>query len=222
MLLIALVIYVNYFESHDILPEGEEAPINFLQIEPEDIREVRWQIYDEQISVQVIDDKAVIVKPEKQKAQQETIWRIFAQLAAMRSIMTVEEQLTDYEQFGIDKKGISLVIKTDDVTHTIYPGRQSPVGTGIYLKKEDDLRVFMVPTHLRGIFTISFDRLKAEEKEVQVEADTEQEQEQVEAIKALNTEQEMIFEQGANNQKEFDKFFDLIGENVQSTEQNND
>jgi hypothetical protein len=102
---------------------------------------------------------------------------ITSNLASMEITRVVDEQATDFKQFGLDPARIEVTFSQEGKEHRLLVGQKAPTGNDIYARLPDKPRVFLVASYLESTFNkspfdlrdktiLTFDREKADRIEM--------------------------------------------------------
>ena len=119
-----------------------------------------------------------VTAPVAAPADEAEISGIASNLASLEVQRVIDEQATDFKQYGLDPARISVTFKTGGKEHTLLLGRKTPAGGDMYARLPGSPRVFLVSSFLETTFNkttfdlrdktvLKIDREKVERVEVQ-------------------------------------------------------
>lgn len=92
-----------------------------------------------------------ITNPKPLPADQDSAGSLVSALSSLNSDKLVEEKASDLSSYGLNSPSEQVVItKKDGHTQKLLLGDDTPTGSGVYAKLENDPRVFTIPTYVRS------------------------------------------------------------------------
>jgi hypothetical protein len=80
---------------------------------------------------------------------------ITSSLASLEVQRVVDEQATDFKQYGLDPPRIDVAFKAGGQDRRVLIGQKTPAGTDLYAKLPDKPRVFLISSYLEATFNKS-------------------------------------------------------------------
>jgi hypothetical protein len=80
---------------------------------------------------------------------------IVSNLASLEVQRVVDEQATDFKQYGLDPARIEVAFKAGGQDRRLLVGQKTPSGTDLYAKLPDKPRVFLISSYLESTFNKS-------------------------------------------------------------------
>ncbi len=163
VILIALGLYANYFETEEILPQGVEKPVELLKATRENVSSITWNKNGKELVEVSKNEKGdfSITKPLPCFVEASELDGVFNHLKDLKSELVIAENATQTSDYGIGTNSSKLIVKIADKTEELIIGNDVPVGGSIYLAKTGDSRIFMVPTFLKSSLVKKFDDLRS-------------------------------------------------------------
>lgn len=97
-----------------------------------------------------------ISAPIDTKASSSDAVSIAGAVSSLELTRVVDENPTNLGEFGLEKPRIQIDFKGKDVPEGhLYIGEKSPTGAGVYARKNDDKRVFLIAAHHESTFNRS-------------------------------------------------------------------
>jgi hypothetical protein len=96
-----------------------------------------------------------VTQPAPVPADGAEISGITSNLASLEVQRVIDEQATDFKQYGLDPARIEVGFKFAGKDQKILIGQKTPTGSDLYAKVPDKARVFLVPSYLEATFNKS-------------------------------------------------------------------
>lgn len=93
--------------------------------------------------------------PAAVEADEAELSGITSNLASLEVQRVVDEQATDFKQYGLDPARIEVGFKAAGQDHRLLVGQKTPSGSDLYAKLPDKPRVFLVSSYLDSTFNKS-------------------------------------------------------------------
>jgi Domain of unknown function (DUF4340) len=106
-------------------------------------------------TVEKKSDKWHLTQPVAVDADPGELSGITTNLASLEAQRVVDEQATDFKQYGLDPARIELSFKAGGQDHRLLIGQKTPSGTDLYAKLPDKPRVFLISSYLDTTFNRS-------------------------------------------------------------------
>ena len=94
-------------------------------------------------------------QPAAVEADDAELSGITSNLASLEVQRVVDEQATDFKQYGLDPARIEVSFKAGDQQRRLLLGQKTPSGTDLYAKLPDKPRVFLISSYLDSTFNKS-------------------------------------------------------------------
>jgi hypothetical protein len=94
-------------------------------------------------------------QPAAVDADQGELSGLTSNLASVESQRVVDEQATDFKQYGLDPPRIEVAFKAGGQDRRLLVGQKTPSGTDLYAKLPDKPRVFLISSYLESTFNKS-------------------------------------------------------------------
>ena len=94
-------------------------------------------------------------QPAAVPADEAEISGITSNLASMEISRVVDEQATDFKQYGLEPARIEVSFRQGGKDRKVLIGQKTPTGSDIYARLPDKPRVFLVPSYLESTFNKS-------------------------------------------------------------------
>jgi Domain of unknown function (DUF4340) len=139
-----------------------DAPPRLLTIPEDQITSVRVKTGPENTLLKKSGaGKWEIVEPKPLAADDASVSPLVSTLASLDSERLVEEKAVNLAQYGLGDPSLEItVIRKDGQTHKLLLGEETPVGSGVFAKLENDARVFTVPGHVRSSLNKTWHELR--------------------------------------------------------------
>lgn len=161
IILVVLAIYANKYEVEEILPAGEVKPVALLGCAENDVKAISFG-NNKNYNLKVIFDKETckIVSPTEYACDYAEAFGIARHLAELESEHYFSNNATDTAIYGFNNNSPMLKIETASATIELTLGSKVAIGNSLYLKKENDPLVYIVPSHIKGSFYKALEDLR--------------------------------------------------------------
>ena len=147
---IVLLAFVLLFEYKGMGEKDEEEKL--LALSSDDVEKITFKKEDETITFQKDEEgEWLITEPLKAKADKFEVDRLADDFSDLRIERVVEEEPEEIEKYGIPQKEISLWFKDKDKPIKILIGMENPLGNTFFVKRDDETRVVLIPSHLKSL-----------------------------------------------------------------------
>jgi len=190
--LLAFVLLFEEFKGKG----GEEGEDKLVALSSDDVQKITLKREDGIITFEKSQDKDkeewIITEPLEAKADKYEVDRLAENFSDLRIERVVEEEPEDIEKYEIPKKEISLWFKDRGKPVKILIGAENPLDSTFFARREDEVRVVLIPSHLKStlekslfefrqkeIFRFETDAVKSitlRAKEIQWEAEKKEEE----------------------------------------------
>ena len=146
--------YVYFYESKRELggPEKPQEKV-FADLQSDKIEQVTVKSASgEQTTLQKQGTAWQVTQPAAVPADEAEISGITSSLAALEVQRVVDDQATDFKQYGLDPARIDVAFKAGGKDHRLLLGQKTPAGADIYAKLPGAPRVFLVSSYLDATF----------------------------------------------------------------------
>jgi len=147
---VALLAFVLFFESKSKgKKEGEEK---LVDLPSADIEKIALKKEDGTITFKK-DDKGewLITEPLEAKADSTEVNRLAEDFSSLRIERVVEKEGGDTTKYEIPKKELTIWSKNKPEPVKILIGMENPLDNALFAKKEDDLRIVLIPSYLKSL-----------------------------------------------------------------------
>ena len=157
---IVLFAFVYFFEIKK--KRGEEAGELLVDLASEEVQKIIFKKEGETITFQRDGEDWLIVEPLEAKADKYEVDRIAEDFSRLRIERVVEEAPDSLDKYGIAQKEMTLYYKNKEQPVKILIGSENPLDKTYFAKREDELRLVLIPSSLKSLMEKSlFDfRLK--------------------------------------------------------------
>lgn len=140
---VILLGYVYYFEMDESVSQEEEIK-EILNVNRDDISQIKLIKGDEVLKITRQEDKWVILEPRQVRADQNKLNRILDQISNLKSDrLIVEGENLDLSSFGLDEptSEVEVVFKNNS-KEVLLIGDPTPVSGGYYLMKKGGDKIY--------------------------------------------------------------------------------
>jgi hypothetical protein len=138
-----------------------EAPMIF-GVNSDTMRRIHIAHGDNEVTVEKDNDRTWVVDaPETYEISQEAVNALVMAIADAKFEKEVEDDPRDLEAFGLSSPDTSIVVEGDRRgKKALLVGSVTPVGSGYYVKAEDDTRVWVIPAAMADALIKTVDDLR--------------------------------------------------------------
>jgi Domain of unknown function (DUF4340) len=143
-----------YYTKENPPPTGEEKP-KIVSVDKDQIQELTIsRPGKDPITVQRGEDgKWKFGPPLTIPADSNSVGFMAETAASLEADRVVEENVTDWKPYGLDEPSLSLEVKLKDgKSHRVLFGRETPTGSALYARLDDDPRLFTVDSYSKTSF----------------------------------------------------------------------
>ncbi|MGH7800874.1 MAG: DUF4340 domain-containing protein [Thermodesulfobacteriota bacterium] len=144
---IVLIVLLGYLYFFEIRKEGEKAKREnvFPVIKKEQINEIIFKYPFNKVVCQKESGIWFVLKDTKKlNAENKVIRSIIENIATMKIEKVASETITDLSGFGIGSPEVEVIAKTPDSEYRILIGGESPVGSGRYVRIDNESKILLV------------------------------------------------------------------------------
>lgn len=168
-----------YFDSKREPASSSKQDKVFAGLEADEIEQVTvTSVAGEQTTVQKQGSAWQITAPAAVAADEAELSGLTSSLASLEVQRVVDEQATDFKQYGLDPAKLRVTFKAGGKEHTVMLGDKTPTGGDMYARLPGTPRVFLVSSFLEATFNkttfdlrdktiLKVDREKVERVEIQ-------------------------------------------------------
>jgi hypothetical protein len=168
-----------YYDSKREPGDDRKTDKVFAGVEPDKIDQVTVQSSSgDRTTLQKQASGWQVTQPSAVAADEAEISGITSNLASMDVQRVVDEQVTDFKQYGLDPPRIEVMFTSGGKDHALQFGAKTPTGGDIYARLPGAPRVFLVSSYLETTFDkssfdlrdktiLKFERDKADRLEIQ-------------------------------------------------------
>ena len=144
LVLIVLVGYLYFFEIRKQSEETKKENV-FLTIREEQINEIILKYPSNTVICQKDRGGWFVLKDSKRfKADEKVIRSMIENIAIMKIEKVSSDTITDLSGFGIATPEAEVIAKTPDSEYRILIGGESPVGSGRYIRRDNESKILLV------------------------------------------------------------------------------
>ena len=143
-----------YYTKENPPPSGDENP-KIVSVDKEQIQELTIsRTGKDPLTVQRGEDgKWVFGPPLTVPADSNSIDFLAQSAASLEADRVVEENITDWEPFGLEEPSLTLEVKLKDgASHRVLFGGETPTGSALYVRLDGDPRLFTAYTYSKSGF----------------------------------------------------------------------
>jgi len=148
--LLAFVLLFEEFKGKG----GEEEEDKLVALSSDDVQKITLKREDGIITFEKSQDKDkeewIITEPLEAKADKYEVDQLAENFSDLRIERVVEEEPEDIEKYEIPKKEISLWFKDREMPVKILIGAENPLDSTFFARREDEVRVVLIPSHLKS------------------------------------------------------------------------
>ncbi len=161
IVLILLVAYANKYETEEILEPGEVKPVAIIGCSENDIKAISFG-NNKNYNLKVVFDKETskIVVPADYTCDYAEAFGIARHFAELESEHYFAENATDTTVYGFTNNAPMVKLETASGVVELTLGSKVAIGNSFYLKKENDSKVYIVPSHIKGSFYKALEDLR--------------------------------------------------------------
>ena len=149
---IALGAFVYYDSKKPPADEKKQEKV-FADVQPDKIEQVTVKATSgEQTTLQKQGAAWQVTQPATVPADEAEISGITTNLASLQVQRVVDDQATDFKQYGLDPARIDVAFKAGGKEHRLLLGQKTPTGADVYAKLPGAPRVFLVSSYLETTF----------------------------------------------------------------------
>jgi hypothetical protein len=147
LILIALALFLDFIKKS----KGDEEE-KLVALLSDDVQKITLKKEDETISF-LKDEKGewLITTPLQAKADKHEVNRLAEDFSELSLDRVVEEEPEDLSKYNIPQKEITLWYKNKSEPLKILLGMENPLDSTFFAKREDELRVVLIPSHLKSL-----------------------------------------------------------------------
>src|SRR5687768_16029731 len=149
---IALGAFVYYDSKKPPADEKKQEKV-FADLQSDKIEQVTVKAESgETTTLQKQGTAWLVTQPAVVPGDEAEISGIATNLASLQVQRVVDEQVTDFKQYGLDPARIEVAFKTAGKDHRLLQGQKTPTGADIYARLPEAPRVFLVSAYLDATF----------------------------------------------------------------------
>jgi hypothetical protein len=173
--------YLYYDSKHETTDEKKNEKV-FVDLKSEKIDRITIKSdKGETTSAQKQgDNKWQLTEPAATPADEAELSGITSNLASLEVQRVVDDQASDFKQYGLDPARIEVGFRLDGKDRRLLIGQKTPTGSDMYARVPERPRVFLVPSYLDTTFDkspfdlrdktiLKIDRDKVDKVEIQTE-----------------------------------------------------
>jgi len=142
-----------YYDSKKAPADDKKQEKVFADLEPDKIEQVTLKgASGEQATVKKQGSAWQVIEPAPAPADEAELSGITSNLASLEVQRVIDEQASDFKEFGLDPARIQVSFKAGGKEQTLLLGQKTPTGADIYARLPDKPRVFLVSSFLEATF----------------------------------------------------------------------
>jgi hypothetical protein len=163
----------RYNEEQADKPAEEDTSISVNDLASEDVSRISYDYDGVTYSFVKEDDTWYSESDRELSITQNRITSMASYLAPLEA-ETVIENVTDYEQYGLDNPERTITCETADDSFTVLIGDYNSVAGGYYIMLENGDAVYLVQTKFLTVFNYSLEDLTETEEETEESSEAEE------------------------------------------------
>lgn len=145
-----------YYDSKKAPGDEKKQEKVFADVQSDKIEQVTLKAESgEQTTLQKQGTAWQVTQPAAVPADEAEISGITSNLASLQVQRVVDDQATDFKQYGLDPARIDITFKAGGKEHRLLLGQKTPTGADMYAKLPGGPRVFLVSSYLDTTFNKS-------------------------------------------------------------------
>jgi len=142
-----------YYDSKRAPVDDKKQEKVFADLQPDKIDQVTVKVASgEQTTVQKQGAAWQVTSPAPAPADEAELSGITSNLASLEVQRVIEEQASDFKEYGLEPARIQLSFKHGGKEQALLLGQKTPTGGDIYARVPDKPRVFLVSAYLETTF----------------------------------------------------------------------
>ena len=147
--------YLYYDSKHPATDDKKQEKV-FPDVTPDKIEQVTIKSEKgETATAAKQGDAWQVTQPAATAADEAEISGITSNLASLEISRVVDEQTSDFKQYGLDPARIEVGFRLGGHDRKLLLGQKTPTGTDLYARLPDKPRVFLVPSFVEATFNKS-------------------------------------------------------------------
>ncbi len=179
----------RYNEEQADKPAEEDTSISLNDLSSEDVSRISYDYSGETYSFVKEDDTWYAESDRELSITQNRITSMASYLAPLEAESAIEN-VTDYEQYGLDNPERTIEFETADESFTVLIGDYNSMEGVYYIMLEGDETVYLVQEKFLAAFNFSLDEVTETEEEETETEETEAEETETEETETEETETE--------------------------------
>lgn len=153
ILFVSFIVLLAFILLFDFSNEDkEDTEDKLIDLSSDDIEKIIFKKEDEAMTFEKDSEgNWLIIQPLEANADKYEVERIADDFSDLKVERVVEEEPTEIEKYGIPKKEIFLFYKEKEESVHILIGDENPLDNTFFAKKEDEMRVVLIPSHLKSL-----------------------------------------------------------------------
>lgn len=143
----AYIYFVTWRQEADTGPKLDEV---FTSLEAEDIQQLQVKSESGEVtSVKREGDAWQIVSPVAARASASEVSAITSALGQLEIVRVIDENAANLTEYGLDNPRIEINFTSaaDKPSGKLLVGDKTPTGGGLYARRDDEQRVFLIPAY---------------------------------------------------------------------------
>lgn len=147
--------YLYYDSKHEPTDEKKQDKV-FSDVKSDKIDRITIKSDKGQTSTAAKNGDAwQVTQPATAPADEAEISGITSNLASVTISRVIDEQASDFKQYGLDPARIEVGFRENGHDRTLLLGQKTPTGSDMYARLPDKPRVFLVPSYVESTFNKS-------------------------------------------------------------------
>ncbi|MGN0376228.1 MAG: DUF4340 domain-containing protein [Suilimivivens sp.] len=171
IVILAAYLGFKYYMNH--LPEEEENVITVLDIDTSQVTEIGITNGEETMDLEKDGDTWKCLEDDTFLVDTDMLQTFLDAAGTITSELMIEE-VTDMDQYGLEKPSISIALQWDSNLYMIHIGDQNTVAGGCYyLRMNDENTVYTISSYQYNALNKTKEDFAAEEEEEETESESE-------------------------------------------------
>lgn len=145
-----------YYDSKKQPADTNKQEKVFSDVQPDKIDQITVKAASgDRTTVQKQGASWQLTQPSGVTADEAEVSGLTSNLSSLEVQRVIDEQASDFKQYGLDPAHIEVAFKAGGKEHTLLLGAKTPTGSDMYARVPDKPRVFLVSSYLEATFNKS-------------------------------------------------------------------
>ena len=145
-----------YYDSKKQPADTNKQEKVFSDVQPDKIDQITVKAASgDRTTVQKQGASWQLTQPSGVTADEAEVSGLTSNLSSLEVQRVIDEQASDFKQYGLDPAHIEVAFKAGGKEHTLLLGAKTPTGSDMYARVPDKSRVFLVSSYLEATFNKS-------------------------------------------------------------------